>query len=144
MEEPKLKLVTQRTRDDGTALAGRGTALGLAGLLAAAGLLATVLDVNPARRPLPAVRLAGIALEEALARGNTDEAVLSRLIELRRSLGRRPLDSRTRAVYAGLLLDLCRRLDDARAASFHASRAAALAPVSVGIVAASARVLARS
>lgn len=140
MERAGLKLVG---RDRSGALRpAAAVAVGIC-LLAAAGL-ATWLGADAARRPPGSLDLAHRALARALEMGNDDADVRSALLQLRGTLGRRPLDSQTRAIYAGLLLSLCRRLDDTRAPAFHADLAVDLAPVTVPVVERAALVLARS
>lgn len=140
MERNGLKLVGR----EGRRPRGPRSALLLgAGLLAVA-LLATGFGADAARDPIDSLDVAQQALAQALEMGNEDPGVREALIELRESLRRRPLDSGTRVIYAGLLLSLCRRLDDTRAPAFHAELAARLSPVTVPIVARAAMVLARS
>lgn len=117
-------------------------ARGFAALLLVLASVATALGADAARHPLEAGKLAESALRLALVRGNDDPQVRAALVELCRELARSPLDSRTRAVYASLLTGLSRRMEDCKAASFHARRAAELAPVTVSVVRATALVLA--
>ncbi len=140
MERNGLKLVE---RDGRGTRGSRPAFLVGTGLLVAA-LLATAFGAGAARDPVDSLDLAQQALVHALERGNEDPGVRETLLELRESLRRRPLDSGTRVIYAGLLLSLCRRLDDTRAPAFHADLAARLSPVTVPIVVRAALVLARS
>lgn len=106
-------------------------------------LAATLLGADRGRRPLDVEGLARETALLALEEGNDSPAVRTRLQELRRALGRTPVDAGRRAVYASLLLSVSRSLDDTRAASFHAARAAEIAPVTVPVIRQSALVLAR-
>lgn len=139
MDQPRLRLVTRRRPHEASrpgALRAPGSAgvlLVSAVLLLAAGA-ATAVGVDAARHPLEPRETARRALALSLERGTDDSGVREMLLELRTSLGRRPLDSGTRVVYGALLLDLSRRLSDLRAAAHHATRAADLAPVTVPIV----------
>ena len=112
-------------------------------LLGAAGL-ATVVGVDSVRRPLQPKRVAQEALQQALELGNKSPEVRTKLLEMRRVLGRRPLETRIRVVYASMLVGLSGRLEDTQAAAFHASRAAELSPVTVPVVQLAAQVLART
>ena len=140
MERPELKLV----RDD-PSRAGRAGAIAEVLLALGAGALATALGADAARAPSRAARLAAEAARAALERGPTDPGARGTLVELRRMVGERPRDAATRAIYAAALLDVAGESPDAReAAAFHAARAAADAPVTVPVVAAAARTLARA
>jgi hypothetical protein len=59
-------------------------------------------------------------------------------------LGRRPLDSRTRVAYAGLILALSDGPEALRLAAFHARRAAELAPVTLTVTRPAVLVLAHA
>ncbi len=107
-------------------------------------LLATRVGANRARNPVDARTVARETVALALERGSDDPEVLSRVSELRRALGRRALDSRTRVAYASLLVALARQVEDARSAGFHAHHAARLAPVTVPVVRSAALVLVRT
>ena len=114
------------------------------GLLALGSALAATLGgADRYRRSFHPVERARAGLSRLLDRGPDDPEVRATLLALRRQLARQPLDARTRVLYAGLLLELAGNLDEARAAAFHASRAATLAPVTVPVVRAAATVLAR-
>jgi len=142
MAAPELKLVRgPRTPAASPAAGPRVWIVSL--ILAALAIAATAIGVGPARRPLEARELAGMAVQQALDLGNEDPGVRATLVTLRRTLGERPLDSQTRAVYASLLLGLSRSVEDTRAAAAHASRAAVLSPVSVPIVRRTVLVLVR-
>jgi tetratricopeptide (TPR) repeat protein len=106
----------------------------LAGYLLVTGAAATLLGADRAREPLVARERASVALERALEQGNDAPEVTAALVELRTTLSRRPLDSKTRIAYAGLLLGLSRQLRDADVAAFHARRAADLAPATLSVV----------
>jgi tetratricopeptide (TPR) repeat protein len=117
-------------------------ALGAALLALAA--VATIAGADRARREPDARARASAAIERSVEHGTRDAGVLATARELRRELGRSPLDARTRVAYAGLLLGLARNLDDTEAARFHAERAAGSAPVTVSVNHAAALVLARA
>lgn len=142
MDQPGLKLVRHRPRRG--EYAPRWAVFAAGGALLLAALLATVGGADEARRSIPSRRLAESAVQRSLEMGNEDPQVRGSLLRLRRSLSRRPLDCRTRVVYASLLLGLSRSLTDTRAAAFHAGLAAELAPVTVPVVRTAALVLARS
>jgi tetratricopeptide (TPR) repeat protein len=114
--------------------------LGLFVLLAA--VAATWLDAAEARRVVDVREAAETALQQALERGSDDPSVRGTLIRLRRTLGWRPLESKTRVIYSSLVLGLATRLEDMRLAAFHADRAAELAPVTVPVVRSAVLVLA--
>jgi tetratricopeptide (TPR) repeat protein len=113
-------------------------------LLAAAALISSLNGADLARRRFDPRELAESALQQALSRGGGDEQVLAKLHQLRRVMGLRPLDSRTRVVYASLLLSLGGSPSDLAAAAFHARVAVSLSPVTVPIVRVAALVLASS
>lgn len=141
MEKPELTVVATRKRSN---LDHRAGALLLVGALVVGTASALWVGSDAARKPLPAREIAEQALRTALERGSSDEDVRSLLVSVRRLLGQRPLDSSTRVTYADLLLALSRRLDDTAASAAHATRAAALAPVTVPVVRRSSIVLVRS
>jgi tetratricopeptide (TPR) repeat protein len=122
----------------------RGVPVALGLLVLAAALAATWLGADRARRKIEVGRLAEEALRTALERGSADPEVHATLVDLRRVLGWRPLESKTRVVYASLVLGLATHREDMRLAAFHAERAAALAPVTVPVVRAAALVLANT
>ncbi len=122
----------------------RAAAIGWTSGLVAAALLATALGADAARRASDARGRADGALRLALERGNDDPTVRRELDDLRRPLGRRPLDSRTRVAYAAALSGLATTTRDLEAAAFHARTAASLAPVTVPVVRGAVLVLARS
>jgi len=105
-------------------------------------LTATWLGADDARKVLEVQEMAEQTLQTALERGSEDHDVQGALVDLRRTLGWRPLESKTRVVYASLVLGLATRLDDMHLAAFHAGRAAELSPVTVSVVRAAALVLA--
>ncbi len=140
MERPELRLVGSRADERPRPLL---VAL-LAGSLTGAVLISWAVGADEARRPLPARTLAEAAVERALEQGNRDPQVRETLVLLRRALGRRPLDSRTRVAYASLLLSVTQHIDDTLAAASHAALAARLSPVTVPVVKIAAIVLARS
>jgi len=142
VEKPELTVVRRRRTSDGSD--GRLAVLLLASGVALAALIALLVGSDPVRYPLAARDVAERALRQALEHGSADEGVRASLVTLRASLGRRSLDSRTRVIYADLLLALTRSLDDTAAAAAHASRAAELAPVTVPVVRRASFVLARS
>lgn len=143
MHPPLIELTLAHGAAGGPA-ARRVGALLLAGLILGAAILSTWSGVGPARRPLDVRNLAAEASQLTVELGSADDRVRSMLIELRRHLGRRPLDARARAVYASLLLGLSRSPEHGEAAAFHATRAARLAPVTVHVVRLAALVLART
>jgi tetratricopeptide (TPR) repeat protein len=117
----------------------------LLGVLVVAGaLLGTWLGADQARRKIEVRELAEGALQTALQRGSEDAEVRAALVDMRRTLGWRPLESKTRVVYASLVLGLASGREDMRLAAFHADRAAGLAPVTVPVVRAAALVLAHT
>jgi hypothetical protein len=141
LETPELKLIAApdpRTR------VGSRTSLALCLILLAAGGLATLLGADQARVKVEAGEVADDALRLALERGIDDAEVQAALVHVRRTLGRRPLDARSRVVYASLLLGLSSSEDDIRLAAFHAGRAAELAPVTLSVVRPAALVLAHT
>lgn len=113
-------------------------------LVVAAALVATWLGADQARRKIEVRELAEGALKTALQRGSEDSDVREALVDMRRTLGWRPLESKTRVVYASLVLGLASRREDMELAAFHADRAAELAPVTVPVVRAAALVLANT
>lgn len=127
-------------RSPGGGAAAALTAAALLGFMA----LATLSGADQARRPLEPRAAADEVMKLALVRGSDDPAVRERLSELRSTLGRRPLDSMTRAAYSSLLLSLSRGPDDIAAAVFHARRAVELAPVTLPVVRAALLVFAYS
>ncbi len=143
METPDLRLVTRRCppgpprRFTVAPLALGALALGVAGL-------GTWFGADEARRKIEVAELAEDAVQLALQRGSEDRQVRETLIDLRRTLGWRPLESRTRVVYASLVLALSTQVEDMRLAGFHAGRAAQLSPVTVSVVRASTLVLAHT
>lgn len=139
MAEPDLRLV--RCPAASRSCRWRGTLL--AAILVAAAGWASQVGVRPARHQ-PSVRaLAERALDRSLEHGLQDPQVHDTLRELQRAVIRRPLDSRTRVIYASVLLGLCANVEDTAAALFHAGVAARLAPATVPVVRAAAVVLAR-
>jgi len=112
--------------------------------LVAATLLATWLGADRARQKIEVREMAEGAIRIALERGSGDPEVRETLVDLRRTLGWRPLESKTRVVYASLVLGLATQREDLRLAAFHAGRAADLAPVTVPVVRAAALVLAQT
>jgi tetratricopeptide (TPR) repeat protein len=142
VEARELKLVEARGEREAGGAPSRVTAIALGLLVVAAASLATWLDAAEARRTIDVRQLAEQALQTALRRGAADVEVRDALVELRRTLGWRPLESRTRVVYASLLLGLATDVEEMQLAAFHADRAADLAPVTVPVVRAAALVLA--
>jgi tetratricopeptide (TPR) repeat protein len=141
MQERRLTLV--REEDADAPGSGRGFALFAALLLGSAAVLATLVGADEARRSIPAREIGTAAINRSLEVGSADPEVRDAVVGLRRALGRRPLDSGTRIVYASVLLGLSRSLDDVRAAAFHADLAAQIAPVTVPVVSSATLVLAR-
>jgi tetratricopeptide (TPR) repeat protein len=135
-----LKLVAGGRTLDEVAARRRVSALGGAVLLFA--LLATALGADRSRVAFDPAEAVSQALLDVPPGGTATAELRSAAISLRRRLGSSPSDARTRAIYAGTLLELDARPATARAASFHAGRAADLSPVSVPVVSGSAIVLA--
>lgn len=143
MEKPALRLVEQGARHERPgAPAGAIGALALLLLVAAA--MATLRGADRSRRPLDPIATAQEAVDRALARGSGDADVQGALIRVRRDVAREPLDTRTRVVYASMLLALGRELTHTRLAVFHARTAAELSPVTVPVVSTAALVLSRA
>jgi tetratricopeptide (TPR) repeat protein len=140
MEKRNLKLIKIRRPVN----SGRTLIWSVALLLAVAMLVATLNGADRARTTVDPRELAESALQQALSQGGDDEQVLEKLHQLRRMIGGRPLDSRTRVVYASLLLSLGGGPEDLAVTAFHARVAAALSPVTVPIVRVAALVLASS
>ncbi len=141
MEKQELKLIPSRERDG----AGEARPLviwTLIVILLVGAVVASMSGADRVRRQYDPRELAESALRQAFMQGSDDDAVLMRLHDLRRELGRRPLDSRTRVVYASLLLSLSSSASELSAPAFHARLAADLAPVTVPIVRMAALVLA--
>lgn len=140
METSELRLVTdadpERPQDRSVP-----AALLLGALALGAFGLSTWLGADEARRKVEVAELAEAAVQMALERGSEDPQVRETLIDLRRTLGWRPLESRTRVVYASLVLALSARAEDAQLAGFQAARAAELSPVTVSVVHAAVLVL---
>ncbi len=132
-------------RETGAPL-GSGSRAGipLAALLIGFAAAASLLGAATAREPIRPRELAAAAAEETLVHGSDSTGVREALVQLRRRVSRSPLDSKTRVTYAGLLLGVSRRVEDTRAAAFHAARAAELAPVTLSVVGPSVRVLQRT
>jgi len=138
----ELTLVPGETPRPARGGARRSTPALLGAFVLVAAGLATWLDAGKAREVVEVQDLAERTLQTALQRGSEDDAVRAALVDLRTTLGQRPLDSKTRVVYASLVLGLATRVDDMDLAAFHARRAAELSPVTVSVVRAAAVVLA--
>jgi len=143
VETPGLRLVTARGRQ-GPRHRFVVAPLVLGALTVGVAALGTWLGADEARRKIEVAKLAEAAVQLALERGSEDPEVRETLIDLRRTLGWRPLESRTRVVYASLVLALSTRIEDMRLAGFHAGRAAQLSPVTVSVVRAATLVLAHT
>jgi tetratricopeptide (TPR) repeat protein len=124
--------------------AGRAPAVALALLVGGVAAWSSLRGADRARAPFDARALAEAALERAHASGSEAAPVRDAVLRLRRVLGRRPLDSASRVVYASALLGLGRSVDDLPAAVFHAERAVALAPVTLPVVRRATLVLAHT
>jgi hypothetical protein len=145
VEPSDLKLVRPSSRPPASPLRReRASAVALGSLALVTGLIGSLLGADRAREPSRPVDTAREALFRVLDHGPNDPGVLELLRSLRVQIGQRPLDARTRALYSALLLEMSMGPQDGPAAAFHAARAAALAPVTVPVVRASALVLARS
>lgn len=144
MARPELRLAGggEAPRADGAAHRRGAPWVGVAILAFAP--LASLLGAGPAREPRDVRALAEEALVAAIDGGAGAPEVRDAAVRLREDVGRRPLDAATHVVYASLLLELAASPEERRAAAFHASRAAALAPVTVPVVETAARVLARA
>jgi tetratricopeptide (TPR) repeat protein len=129
--EPELKLVRPAPP---RAPRGRRTAVGLGATLLLIGLAATLFGTDLARVRQAPREVGESTLRLALLEGSDHPEVRAKLLDLRGALGRRPLDSMTRAVYSSLLLSLGRDADDIAAAVFHVERAVELAPVTLPVV----------
>lgn len=143
MDRAALKLV-DASRPEAAPRPRRGPALAVAACVLGSAAAATLVGTDGARHPIEPRDTARRALQLSLAQGNDDPEVREMLLELRSSLGRRPLDARARIVYAALLLNMGQRLSDSTAAAHHAARAADLAPVTVPIVRLAVLTLART
>jgi tetratricopeptide (TPR) repeat protein len=124
--------------------AARAAVVVVTAAVAIAAVAATLLGADAARAPADSLARASAILERALREGPRSASVLRDVRELRARLGARPLDGRTRVAYASFLLELAEADDDLPAATFHARRAAAMAPVTVPVVRAASLVLARA
>lgn len=124
--------------------ASRRLALISGALALACALLATLFGADAARKKVDIRAEADALTRRALQDGGAAPEVRARLREIRQGLSARPLDSRSRVVYAALLLGLGRSVDDLQAVRFHAELAARLAPVTVPVVRVSALLLARA
>lgn len=143
MEDSPLRLVKASARADSRGAPPAAVwAVGL--LIAGAAGLATIGGADEARRGFDPQKLALSALEASLEQTSRSAEARSRLTALRSVVARRPLDTRTRAVYASLLLSLSGNLDQLRAPAFHAGVAASLSPVTVPVVELAALVLAHA
>jgi len=118
----------------GAPTGGRLVAPALGLLLLALGALSTWLGADVARQKLAPREVAEETLRLALVEGNDHPEVRASLLEFRSTLGRRPLDSMTRAAYASLLLSLSRDVNDLDSSIFHIRRAVELAPVTIPVV----------
>lgn len=113
-------------------------------LLLSLAMVATWLGADDARRTIDVREMANSAMETALRQGADDRQVRQTLTSLRDVIGWRPLESKTRVVYASLLLGLATDTEQMQLAAFHARRAATLSPVTVSVVRAAALVLANT
>ncbi len=142
MEPSALRIVT--AREPAPAHGGRRQAWVLGALVLLAALGATLLGADRARRPIESRELARRTILRSIEIGSEDAEVRQALRSLRGELGLRPIDARTRAVYATLLIGVSREIVHTRLAAFHATRAAELAPVTVPVIRYAAHVLARA
>jgi tetratricopeptide (TPR) repeat protein len=115
----------------------------LALMLLACALLCTLLGADSARSRIDPKEMGQELIEMSLQSGTTQAEIQASLIEMRRLVARRPLDTRARVVYSSLLLNFSSSIADTEAAAFHAGLSAELAPVTVPIVRTAALVLAR-
>jgi tetratricopeptide (TPR) repeat protein len=145
MEPSDLKLVpAPDPPSPPTVRRERAAAVSLGLLTLIAALAGTLVGADRARDAPRPIDTAREALFRVLDQGPSDPGVLELLGSLRLQIGQRPLDARTRALYAALLLEMAMGPQDWPAPAFHARRAANLAPVTVPVVRAAALVLARS
>ncbi len=121
----------------------RARTLVLGAIVFGTSVVASLLGADAARQPVRSLDEGRSIVGAALENGSGSEEVRIPLRALRSRLGRHPLDSATRVLYASVLLDLVARTDDTLAPAFHARRAVALAPVTVPVVRAACLVLAR-
>jgi hypothetical protein len=145
MAASELKLVAPpgRARGGDDAPHGRGAAVALGLLAIGCALGGSLLGADRARKPSAAIDSARDTLNRVLDRGPSDPEVLESVANIRRQLGERPLDARSRVLYAALLLEMVSSADDCPVSVFHAGRAAELAPVTVPVHRAASLVLAR-
>lgn len=142
MASPRLTVVEAATGADRPA--GRRAALLIGGCALLAALAGTLGGAERARRPIESKDLARRTIRLAIESGVAEPEVGVALRSLRDELGLRPLDARTRAVYATLLIGVGRTVEQTRLAAFHAARAADLAPVTVPVVRYAAHVQVRA
>jgi hypothetical protein len=138
----ELKIVDHHTGDAGTHQALPVVLIAV--FFLATTVFATLSGAHQARQPIPVDELANQIIERTLAHGSDDATVRAKLIEIRREIGRRPLQCRTRVTYSALLLSMSKQTADLPAVSFHASQAARLSPTTVPILQIAIRVLART
>jgi len=138
--DPRLRLV----REPALPAHRARSVAAIAAFLLAAGATGVGSGASEARRPLDARAVAREAIERSLEAGSADPEVRAALARMRAALERRPLDSRARVAYAGLLLGLAGSLDDLAAPVWHARQAVRLAPVTVPVVSPATLVLARA
>ena len=123
---------------------GRVAVAMLGGAVVVAAVAGAGLGADRARQPIESRKVARESILKAIEVGSRDPEVRDALLRLRGTLGRRPLDAYTRAVYATFLLGVSRGPEDARVAAFHARRAARLAPVTVPVLRYAVQVLVRT
>lgn len=143
MERTDLRLIPA-PRAEGVPRSRRIAAALTGSLVLFAGLLATGLGADRARRPFRGGEMAQRALDSAFREGREAPEIRETIRALRTEVGRRPLDARTRVLYASVLLEFASDESEAAAAAFHARQASEVAPVTVPVVRQAALVLARS
>ena len=121
MDTPELKLVRSM---DSPALRRRErvASLALGSLALACAILATLGGADGAREDFDSVETGREVFVQMLEQGADSPEVQAAIVDLRRRIGERPLDTRTRAIYAWLLLEASGS-GQADAACFHAARA---------------------
>ncbi len=142
MERRKpLRLAPASPRPGGRESRGLAGAFGV--LVLGVAVATTRLGADRLRSAAPSEQIAEEIVARGLDAGFDGEPVREGLRGLRRRVGARPLDSRTRVLYSAVLLEIGGPGKASQAAAFHARRAASLAPVTVPVVRAAALVLAQ-
>ncbi|ANM29271.1 hypothetical protein ABI59_06225 [Acidobacteria bacterium Mor1] len=116
----------------------------VAALLITLALAATASGADRARQPVEAKDLVRSTILQAIEVGTEDQTVRDALLAMRQELARRPLQAKTRAIYAMLLFGAGRDDEALEAAAFHARLAAGQAPVTVPVVRYATNILVRT